>query len=151
MTLSTYHSDKKLIDDILNRPSIFERFLKGDSKVTKEAKRFNAGKVMLAYILQFQSVAKVIARIKEFGAVKYGDGNWKSGNKPDKEYLDSMMRHLGKYIEGEIYDQDSGCSHIGHAIWNLMALQELNHPDEIIDEELFKKQCAKWAKEVTND
>jgi hypothetical protein len=109
-----------------------------------EALRFNEGKPSLAYILQFANPIKAIARIMEFGATKYADGNWRKGGKPDREYLDSMMRHLTDWVHGEKYDKDSGCSHLGHAIWNLMALHELNHPDEIIDDEVFKRQCAHW-------
>ena len=109
-----------------------------------EALRFNEGKPSLAYILQFKNPIKAIARIMEFGATKYADGNWRKGGKPDREYLDSMMRHLTDWVHGKKYDKDSGCSHLGHAIWNLMALHELNHPDEIIDDEVFKRQCAFW-------
>jgi hypothetical protein len=83
----------------------------------------------------------------EFGASKYDDGNWRKGGKPDSEYLDSMMRHLTSWLEGEVYDTDSGCGHLGHAIWNLLALHELNHPDEIMDDEVFKKQCEHWKAE----
>jgi len=111
------------------------------------ALRFNEGKPSLAYILQFVNPMRALARIMEFGAVKYEDGNWRKGGKPDKEYLDSMMRHLTYWIHGEVYDEDSGCSHLGHAIWNLLALHELNHPDEIMDDEVFKRQCAHWKAE----
>lgn len=109
-----------------------------------EALRFNEGKPALSYILQFVNPMKAIARIMEFGATKYEDGNWRKGGKPDKEYLDSMMRHLTSWLEGEVHDTDSGCSHLGHAIWNLLALHELNHPDEIMDKKVFNKQCEHW-------
>lgn len=109
-----------------------------------EAKRFNEGKPSLSYILQFVNPIKAIARIMELGAIKYDDGNWRLGGKPDSEYLNSMMRHLTEWIHGDVYDKDSGCSHLGHAIWNLLALHELNHPDEIVDDELFKERCAHW-------
>ncbi len=110
-----------------------------------EALRFNEGKPMLSYILQFANPIKAVARIMEFGATKYEDGNWRKGGKPDAEYLNSMMRHLIQWLGGEKYDTDSGCSHLGHAIWNLLALHELNHPDEIIDERLFKDRMEHWA------
>lgn len=108
------------------------------------ALRLNEGKPSLAYMLQFVNPMRAIARIMEFGAAKYEDGNWRKGGKPDREYLDSMMRHLTYWLHGEVYDDDSGCSHLGHAIWNMLALHELNHPDEIMDDEVFKKQCAYW-------
>jgi hypothetical protein len=109
-----------------------------------KATRFNEGKPSLAYILQFVKPIEAIARIMELGAIKYDDGNWRKGGKPDSEYLNSMMRHLTEWIHGNVYDKDSGCSHLGHAIWNLLALHELNHPDEIVDDELFKDRCAYW-------
>lgn len=115
------------------------------------AKRFNQGKPNLSYFLKFVNPMKAIARIMEFGAIKYEEDNWKLGGKPDREYLDSMMRHLTAWMEGELYDQDSGCSHLGHAIWNLLALHELNHSDEIIDEELFNKQCEHWKNKERNE
>jgi hypothetical protein len=118
-----------------------------------EALRFNEGKPKLSYFLEFSSPMEAIARIMEFGACKYEDGNWRQGGKPDSEYLDSMMRHLDKWKRGETFDQDSGCSHIGHAIWNLCALLELNYPTEVIDEALFRKQCEYWLvqkKEANN-
>lgn len=109
-----------------------------------EALRFNEGKSKLAYMLEFATPMDALARIMEFGACKYHDGNWRQGGKPDREYLDSMMRHLIQWKQGEVFDQDSGCSHIGHAIWNLCAMLELNCPDEVIDEKLFKERCAFW-------
>jgi hypothetical protein len=82
----------------------------------------------------------------EFGANKYTDGNWKLGGKPDEEYLDSAARHLDLFLSGEIYDQDSGCHHLGHVIWNYCALMELNYKDtSTIDKELFAERMAYWA------
>jgi hypothetical protein len=94
--------------------------------------------------MDFPVPIKSIARIMEFGATKYDDGNWKLGGKPDKEYLDSMFRHITLWLEGEVYDEDSGCSHLGHAIWNLMALHQLNHPDEVFNESVFSERCKYW-------
>lgn len=111
-----------------------------------KALRHNAGKSPMGYIFEFPSVLEVIGRVMEFGAAKYEDGNWRKGGKADKEYWDCLTRHLVKIKQGEVYDKDSGCAHLGHAIWNLLALMELNHPDEIFDEELFRKQCEYWRK-----
>lgn len=108
------------------------------------ALRFNEGKPKVSYMLQFPVVMEAIGRIMEFGACKYADGNWKKGGKPDQEYLDSGLRHLLLWLDGEQFDKDSGCSHLGHAIWNLSALLQLNHPDEVCDMEPFKKQCEFW-------
>ena len=113
------------------------------------AKRFNEGKPKLGYFARsFHWALEAVARVKEFGANKYADGNWRLGGKPDDEYLDSAARHLDLFLGGEIYDQDSGCHHLGHAIWNYCALMELNYKDTpVIDAELFAERMAHWAEQ----
>jgi hypothetical protein len=91
-------------------------------------------------------MTEAVARVKEFGANKYNDGNWRLGNKPDVEYLDSMFRHMDYFFAGEFYDQDSGCPHLAHAVWNLSALAELNYGDKpVMDEKIFCERMAYWA------
>jgi hypothetical protein len=98
-----------------------------------EALRFNQGKPKLGYILHFPHTIEALARILEYGAVKYEDMNWKKGGKTDSEYLDAAMRHLTKWLKGNPFDDESGCSHLGQTIWNLMVLLEVNHPDQMIN------------------
>lgn len=111
------------------------------------ALRFNDGKPKLSYFRRsFFKALEAIARVKEFGANKYEDGNWRLGDKPDSEYLDSCDRHMDHFLQGEVYDQDSGCHHLGHAIWNLCALYELNYKDQpAVDSMLFTARMAYWA------
>lgn len=113
-----------------------------------EALRFNSGKPKLGYFLRsFPKALEAVARVKEFGANKYGDDNWRLGNKPDEEYIDSLSRHIIAFLQNETYDKDSGCHHIGHAIWNLSALLELNYQNTpVIDEKLFWERMEYWAK-----
>lgn len=114
-----------------------------------EALRFNNGKPKLSYFMRsFPWMVEAVARVKEFGANKYNDGNWRLGNKPDEEYLDSLCRHLTYFLAGEFYDDDSGCSHLGHAVWNLCALAELNYGDfPTIAEAKFRERMEYWAEE----
>jgi hypothetical protein len=66
-----------------------------------------------------------------FGASKYGPENWR--NVPDgfNRYFAALMRHIVAYKSGELYDQESGFSHIAHAICNLIFLSELQEwPDK---------------------
>ena len=115
--------------------------------MSKEALRYNGDKPKLGYFSRsFHKAQEAVARVMEFGANKYADGNWKKGGKPNDEYLDSMARHLDKYLQGEHYDEDSACHHLGHAIWNLAALLELNHADlPMIDEGRYQDRMAYWA------
>ena len=114
-----------------------------------EALRFNTDKPMMSYFMRsFPKMAEAVARVKEMGAIKYNDGNWRLGNKPDKEYWDSMFRHLTYIFGGKDYDKDTGCLHIAHAVWNLCALLELNYPDlPARDDAIWADRAIHWAEE----
>jgi len=90
------------------------------------AARYNSGKPELSYLLDFPKAVVSLARVCEYGANKYARDNWKKGGKPDAEYVDAALRHLLKYWNGERVDKESGCLHVAHAVWNMMALIELN-------------------------
>lgn len=92
-----------------------------------EADRFNTGKPELSYMLDFPTAVRNLARVCSQGAKKYSRDNWKKGGKPDTEYLDSALRHIFAFKAGELFDADCGTQHLAHAVWNLLALQELNH------------------------
>lgn len=108
------------------------------------ALRDNSGKPMLSFILQFPTAVEAHARVKELGAIKYERDNWRKAGKPDWEYLDACLRHISAHMQGEMYASDSGCTHLGHAMWNIMALQDLNYPGITHDPELFAAMCEYW-------
>jgi len=109
------------------------------------AARDNLGKPMLSFILQFPTAVEALARVKELGAIKYERDNWKKAGKPDQEYLDAILRHLLAFMECEMFAPDTGCTHLGHATWNIMALQDLNYKGITHDPELFKTMCEYWT------
>lgn len=109
------------------------------------AARDNPGKPQLSFILQFPTAIAALARVKELGAIKYERDNWKKGGKPDWEYLDACLRHIMAFMEGEIFAQDTGCTHLSHALWNIMALQDLNYKGITHDPELFAAMCEYWT------
>jgi len=107
------------------------------------AARYSDGKPPMHYMLFFPRVFELLARVFEGGEHKYDYGNWSKGGRPDKEYLDSTMRHLTKRFGKQvIFDKDSKTNHIGHAIWNLMVLFELNDHPIIESEEAFAEALA---------
>lgn len=108
------------------------------------AARYNAGKPMLGFLLQFPTAIASLARVKELGAAKYERDNWKKGGKPDHEYVDACLRHLTAHVNGETFADDSGCTHLGHAMWNIMALIELNYPGTTHDPETFDGHVESW-------
>jgi hypothetical protein len=74
---------------------------------------------------------KRLAKHFENGAKKYGDRNWEKGI-PLSSYLDSAMRHLGKYLEG-LRDED----HLAAAAWNINCLI---HMEEMIERGLISEE-----------
>lgn len=61
------------------------------------------------------------AKIADFGAQKYAARNWEKGL-PQSQIADSLQRHLWAYMEGEDLDQESKLEHVGHILWNAVAL-----------------------------
>ena len=110
----------------------------------KEATRDNAGKVEWDYIFDFPTAVEALCRVMELGAVKYDYDNWKKGGKPDREYISALGRHISDFKKGNMFARDTGCLHIAHAMWNLMALIELNYPNVTHDSELFAKMKEHW-------
>lgn len=58
------------------------------------------------------------------GAEKYAPGNWKKVE--ESRYVAAAMRHLLAYMDGEVFDQDSGLQHIAHASTCLMFIYAHN-------------------------
>lgn len=107
--------------------------------MSEKALRYNEGKPKLSYILHFPKTIELLAKIMEAGEIKYGKLNWKKGGNSDESYLDSAMRHIFKFANDDFFDEEYGTHHIGHAIWNLMAMFELNDhaifdPTKIMEE-----------------
>ena len=100
-----------------------------------KAERHNEGKPELDYILEFPKTLICIANVMSQGATKYSVDNWKKGGKPNSEYYSACLRHLLRARKEEV-DKESGQYHIAHAIWNLMAMMELNIVDRTKEESL---------------
>lgn len=65
-----------------------------------------------------------LARVLKYGVDKYGRNNWEKCD--DKlRYIDAALRHIDSYIEGTIFDYESGYHHLAHAIASLMFIVEL--------------------------
>ena len=93
-----------------NRP--FEEHITAD--------RFNEGK-MAWELVDFEALEPMV-EVLMFGASKYSKDNWKKGQ-AITELLGSLFRHIIAFQKGEDLDEESGKSHIGHAMCNLMFIQ----------------------------
>jgi hypothetical protein len=87
-----------------------------------QADRFNAGKPQLSYIFDAPLAMEGLVRRFELGAKKYSRDNWKKGL-DDIQVIDSLLRHLSAYQNGEIIDPDGG-NHVDAIVWNAVVLAE---------------------------
>ena len=82
-------------------------------------------------LLPFVAIEKV-AEVLSFGAKKYGENNWRRVDRPNR-YLGAALRHLVAYGRGEVFDKESGLSHLAHAaccVLFLLEAQECHLGDE---------------------
>lgn len=63
-----------------------------------------------------------VVRVLMFGARKYGRANWRLVADADRRYLAAAFRHLAAYADGEAVDQETGESHLAHAVCCLLFL-----------------------------
>jgi hypothetical protein len=64
---------------------------------------------------------KQTAFVLEFGERKYNRGNWRKGITYNR-CIDSLMRHVAAFKEGQTNDEETGLAHLGHAACNIMFL-----------------------------
>jgi hypothetical protein len=62
-----------------------------------------------------------LSAVLTMGAKKYAPGNWTKGMKWSR-CINSLLRHLFKYMAGEDLDKESGLPHIDHVLCNAMFL-----------------------------
>ncbi len=126
--------------------SILMSVEKGGTSMIKKADRFNSSKVEFDDLPLLGLVE--VARVGSYGRRKYAKHNWR-GEAPTSQYLNCALRHIFKYMYGEIHDGESSFKHIAHAAWNLLTLLEkealgedvkdLYHKESKIDLEKYFK------------
>jgi hypothetical protein len=105
-----------------------------------KADRFNEGKPQLSYVFDAPLAMEGLVRRFELGAKKYSRDNWKKGL-DDVEVIDSLLRHLKDYYNGEILDEDGGY-HVDAILWNAVVLSEQFHKREKDVKEFMEMEHA---------
>ena len=84
-------------------------------------------------------IIEEVVEILDFGAKKYSPYNWKYVKNPYERYYSALMRHIVAWKKGEKIDQDSGKSHLAHAICNLIFLRSFDKSKERLEKEKSTK------------
>lgn len=96
--------------------------IKGDFLVKKDVAapvvdaagvKHDQGKPDYSYISR--ELMDEMARVREFGAIKYSRDNWRNGFKYQRS-IAAALRHIFAFKDGEDLDHESGLTHIGHAL-----------------------------------
>ncbi len=98
-------------DDIKLRMHNMEEFVKYDNGKPKHS-------------LLPSGIMNGVLNVMGFGAQKYEKDNWKKCENMSTWY-DGCHRHLEQFWEGMDLDEESGLSHIDHAMCNLVFLKWL--------------------------
>ena len=91
-----------------------------DAKNYIGARKYDSNKIRFD-LIPIECI-EYLAKVYTMGANKYGDNNWQGLDNFEDRYYSALMRHLSSHRKGEMYDDESGYLHIGHAAWNAIAL-----------------------------
>jgi hypothetical protein len=110
----------------------------------EEGKKFDSEKNMLQLIEpEFE---EGIGWVLTKGAKKYGVDNWKNFTAADKpRFIGAMRRHLSAYRKGEIYDQETGLSHLYHLCCEAMFADYFDRKQAAEDLEREERLEAAYA------
>ena len=81
-------------------------------------KKFDSEKPML-YLLPPKSMNE-IGKVLTHGAEKYGPENWRKVENLQNRYTSAALRHIFAHMEGEENDEETGLSHLAHAMCCLL-------------------------------
>jgi len=88
--------------------------------------KYDSGKLRMELIPP--EAIEALAEVITYGANKYSDDNWKKVSKD--RYIGALMRHLNAYRKGELYDDESGLTHMAHILTNAAFLIYKEENDE---------------------
>jgi hypothetical protein len=113
-----YGEDMKLKDDKIGL-TVDKKCLDVSTFKTGAVRDTAKGKAPLSQL--DNELLMQMALVLEYGEQKYSRGNWRKGI-PYNRCIDSLMRHIAAFKEGETHDKATGLHHLGHAACNIMFL-----------------------------
>mgnify|MGYP001471135112 FL=1 len=83
-----------------------------------EGRKFDSEKPKL-YLLPPKSVIE-IGKVLTYGAEKYDAENWRKVDDLQNRYTSAALRHIFAHMDGEELDEETGYSHLAHAMCCLL-------------------------------
>lgn len=74
-------------------------------------------------LLPYGAIEEIV-QVFEYGAAKYGEGNWRLGFQKSRLFS-ATMRHLLADWRGKYADPESGLPHLAHAACNILFMLDL--------------------------
>lgn len=135
-------------EDHLQTKSRFDlnRYMQ-EVKKKQQATRHNEGKVELSYLFDCPLANEAKCKAAMFGAAKYNKDNWRKGL-PVSNFINSAMRHLQSFMNGETLDPESGINHLGHVLWNVEKAMEFSLTKPELDDRFKPLQTEVFKHEV---
>ena len=94
---------------------------------TSDFVKADSGKLQWS-LLPFEELRDVV-RVLMLGAKKYTPDNWKKCDDVTR-YKDALMRHVISYVSGDTIDNESGLSHLAHAVCNCLFLMYFDNREK---------------------
>ncbi len=103
------------------------------------------------YELMPPEVEEEIVKVLTYGAIKYRDHNWKYVEPFYDRYYGACRRHLSKYRQGEVIDEENGYHHLAEAACCLIFMMHRDLENETDEQrekrESFQKEVSKHLKD----
>ena len=94
------------------------------------AMKFDAGKPRMDLLDSY--AIEQLACVLTFGASKYAAHNWRNGLSKCR-LIAALLRHIFAYLGGQDRDEETGLSHVAHAMCCCMFILGLEHRADLDD------------------
>lgn len=132
---------------MLDKQQRDNRQLNVGMKANDAGKKLDAGKPSLGLV--DRTALEELAKVLDFGKRKYDAHNWRGGITWSR-VIDSALRHINAFNDGEDMDPESGLNHIAHAMCNCMFLLNYYRTHKEKDDR-YKKELPPGTVIPTND
>lgn len=75
-----------------------------------------------------------LSEVMKHGAKKYSPWNWRQTNPRMMVFLNAMLRHIHKTLDGEYTDPESGQPHLAHAAACILIILDAKKHKTLIDD-----------------